>query len=167
MGNTMRAILARRLKFTDELLANVRQRFEGSDEPLSAMAADLGCCKTTLRGIAKREGWVRYVPPPRELLPAAKLAARAEKLASSPLIPAHSPPRSQSGFALAKQGAGIQGGHDEGSKYSALGPRFRGDERILMRPPPRPSPFQGEGAERRVQGEVRKEGPVQGEVKKE
>jgi len=26
----------------------------------------------------------------------------------TPLIPAHSPPRSQSGFALAKQGAGIQ-----------------------------------------------------------
>ena len=52
----MRAILARRLSFTDELLANVRQRWEHTDEPLSTMAADLGCCKTTLRGIAKREG---------------------------------------------------------------------------------------------------------------
>ena len=60
MGKTTRAIEARRLKFTPELLANVRRRFEGSDEPLSTMAADLGCCKTSLRGIAQREGWVRY-----------------------------------------------------------------------------------------------------------
>ena len=35
-----------------------------------------------------------------------ELAAFASRLA--PLIPAYSPPRSQSGFALAKQGAGIQ-----------------------------------------------------------
>ena len=39
----------------------------------------------------------------------------------TPLIPAYSPPRSQSDFALAKQGAGIQ-----------LGPRLRGDERISV-----------------------------------
>jgi len=84
MGKTTRAIEARRLKFTDELLANVRQRFEHSDEPLSTMAADLGCCNTTLRGIAKREGWVRYVAPPRDLTPAAKLLAQAEALSLPP-----------------------------------------------------------------------------------
>ncbi len=80
MAKTMRAIEARRLKFTPELLANVRRRFEGSDEPLSTMAADLGCCKTSLRGIAQREGWVRYVAPPRDLSPAARLLERAEAL---------------------------------------------------------------------------------------
>ena len=37
------------------------------------MAADLGCCHETVRNIAAREGWVRYVPPPRDLTPAARL----------------------------------------------------------------------------------------------
>ena len=95
MAKTMRATMARRLKFTPELLANVRRRFEGSDEPLSTMAADLGCCKTTLRGIAQREGWVRYVAPPSDLSPAARLLERAEVL--SPLIPAHAGIQGQDG----------------------------------------------------------------------
>ena len=87
MVKTMRANEARRLKFTPALLANVRRRYEHTDEILSTMAADLGCCKTTLRGIAKREGWVRYRAPPRDLLPAARLLERAEALAVSTLPP--------------------------------------------------------------------------------
>jgi hypothetical protein len=83
MAKTTRASEARRLKFTPALLANVRRRFEGSDEPLSSMAADLGCCITTLRGIAQREGWVHYVKLPRDLTPAARLLERAEGLALS------------------------------------------------------------------------------------
>ena len=86
MGKTMRAIMARRLSFTPELLANVRQRFEHSDEPLPSMAADLGCCKTTLHKLAKREGWLRYVRPPRDLTSAARLEARAEALACPPKL---------------------------------------------------------------------------------
>ena len=67
---------------TPELKADVRRRFETADEPLSSLAADLGCSTTTLRDIAKRESWVRYVGPPRDLSPAARLLARAEKLAN-------------------------------------------------------------------------------------
>ena len=81
MVRTTRAIEARRLKFTPALLANIRHRFEHTDESLSTMAADLGCCKTTLHGIAKRGGWVRYVRPPRDLASSARLEARAEALA--------------------------------------------------------------------------------------
>ncbi len=92
MAKTTRAIEARRLKFTPELLGNVRRRFEGSDEPLSTMAADLGCCKTSLRGIAKREGWVRYAAPPRDLSPAARLLERAEELAGQGGAALFSPP---------------------------------------------------------------------------
>src|ERR1700742_694974 len=54
--------------------------------------------------------------------------------ALAPLIPAHSPPRSQSGFALAKQRAGIQGPIT--ISHVALGPRFRGDERSMVYPSP-------------------------------
>ena len=80
MARPTRAIEARRLKVTPELLANIRHRYEHTDEPLSLMAADLGCCGETVRNIAKREGWVRFVPPPRDLTPAARLAARAAAL---------------------------------------------------------------------------------------
>jgi hypothetical protein len=81
MARPTRAIEARRLKFTPALLANIRHRFEHTDESLSTMAADLGCCRTTLHGIAKRGGWVRYVRPPRDLASSARLEARAEALA--------------------------------------------------------------------------------------
>ena len=66
---------ARRLNVTPELTANVRHRFEHSEERLATMAADLGCCIETVRAIARREGWVRYEPPPRDLSPAARLRA--------------------------------------------------------------------------------------------
>ena len=77
----VRAIEARRIKATPELIANIRQRYEHSDERLATMAADLGCCGETVRAMAKREGWVRYVAPPRDLSPAARLRVRAEALA--------------------------------------------------------------------------------------
>lgn len=86
-----RAIEARRLNITDELKANIRHRYEHTDEPLSTMAADLGCTAQTVCNLAKRENWARYVAPPRDLPPAARLLARAEKLACSsspPLIAA-------------------------------------------------------------------------------
>ena len=82
----LRAIEARRIKATPELLANIRRRYEHTPRTLSTMAADLGCSGQTVCNIAKREGWVRFVPPPRDLSPAARLLARAEAL--SPLIPA-------------------------------------------------------------------------------
>ena len=50
-------------------------------------------------------------------------------MTTTPLMPAHSPPRSQGGFALAKQGAGIQ----NFAHLKKLGPRFRGDERSNYR----------------------------------
>jgi hypothetical protein len=76
-----RAIESRRLRVTPALLADVRRRFERSDEPLATMAADFGCSIETVRNIAKRERWLRYQPPPRDLSPAARLAARAAALA--------------------------------------------------------------------------------------
>jgi hypothetical protein len=72
---------APRLNVTPEFKANVRHRFEHSEERLATMAADLGCCTETVRAIARREGWVRYQPPPRDLSPAARLRVRAEALA--------------------------------------------------------------------------------------
>lgn len=66
--------------FTEELLADVRRRFEQTPEILSTMAFDLDIARTTLVEMAKQKGWVRYRPPPRGILPAAQLAARTAVL---------------------------------------------------------------------------------------
>jgi len=91
----------RRLNLTAELKADVRRRYEQTEESLSTMAADLGCCHETVRNIAKREKWVRYVPPPRGLSPAARLRIKAEALAAqqSPFIPAPAGIQEQDGNA--------------------------------------------------------------------
>jgi hypothetical protein len=119
---------ARRLDVTPELTANIRHRYEHSDERLAAMAAGLGCCTETVRAMARREGWVRYEPPPRDLSSAARLRVRAEQLAEqqSPLIPAE---------------AGIQG-HTEEPCHAAPGsPLSRGRAGDVLHPP-----LVGEGA---------------------
>ncbi len=68
------------ITFTPELLAHCRYRYECTDEPRAYIAADLGIHRNTLRGLALREGWKRYVPPARDLLPAVRLLAEAKKL---------------------------------------------------------------------------------------
>ena len=98
----VRTIELRRIKATPELLANIRHRYEHTDERLATLAVDLGCCGETVRNIAKREGWVAFVAPPRDLSPAARLRVRAEQLAEqqSPLIPAHAGIEGQDGKAV-------------------------------------------------------------------
>jgi len=72
--------VSRRYTYTPELLADGRRRYERTDEPIVGIAADFGIHKTTFQRMAKREGWVRFAPPPRDLSPAARLARAAEKL---------------------------------------------------------------------------------------
>ena len=48
MGNPpVRAIAARCLNVTPELLADIRHRYEHTPKSLLTMAADLGCCGQT------------------------------------------------------------------------------------------------------------------------
>jgi hypothetical protein len=68
------------ITFTPELLAHGRYRYECTEEPRAYIAADLGIHRNTLRALALREGWKRFVPPARGLLPAVRLLAEAKKL---------------------------------------------------------------------------------------
>ena len=84
------------ITYTPELLANGRYRYEQTDESLISIASDFGVNRNTFRALAVREGWVRYRPPPRDLLPAAKLLAQADDLKSLGLgtaCQARPPPR--------------------------------------------------------------------------
>ncbi len=69
-----------RYRYTPELLAHGRYRYEHTEDSIPDIALDFGIHKTTFQRMARREGWVRYVPPPRDLPPAVKLAAQAEAL---------------------------------------------------------------------------------------
>jgi hypothetical protein len=81
----------RRYVYTEELLANGRHRYEHSDEPVTSIAADFGCHKTTFQRMANREHWVRYTAPPRGLPRAAQILAQVEELEAGALS---LPPRS-------------------------------------------------------------------------
>ncbi|HET7193239.1 MAG TPA: hypothetical protein VFI98_15175 [Pseudolabrys sp.] len=86
-------ISSHRYVFTPELLAYARHRFEHTDASLADIAVDLGIHKGTAGDLAKREGWVRYVPPPRDLAPSVRLLEAAEALSLQPALtgspPAH------------------------------------------------------------------------------
>ena len=74
-----------RLMFSTELLADIRRRYETTPETCESLEIDLGASRSTLRNIALRENWVRYVAPPRGLSRAAEIAAKAEALEAEAL----------------------------------------------------------------------------------
>jgi hypothetical protein len=72
-----------RTRLSVELQAHARRLFEQTDQPGTEIAADCGVDESTIRRLAEREGWVRFVAPPRDLPPVAKLLAEVEALEAS------------------------------------------------------------------------------------
>ena len=71
--------------YSDRLLANGRHRFERTDESVAAIAADFGIRAASMYRLAKRLGWVRFEPPPRDLPAAVNLLAQADELEAAVL----------------------------------------------------------------------------------
>jgi hypothetical protein len=66
-----------------ELLANVRQRYEETPEPVPLLAADLGILPTSFYRLARDKGWVRRNDlPARDVAPAMKILEAAKALES-------------------------------------------------------------------------------------
>ena len=78
-----------RLVFSPELIADGKRRYETTEESLDSIALDFSSNRSTLRNIAKRENWKRYVPPPLGLSRAAEIAAKAEALEAEALNDRH------------------------------------------------------------------------------
>lgn len=74
------AVKARRIVFTPEVVAYVRHLYEQTDASLGEIAIDLRVHKDTVRRLAKRGGWLRYVRPPRALSTAAQLVVQTSEL---------------------------------------------------------------------------------------
>jgi hypothetical protein len=77
--------------YTPELLAEGRRRFEETDEPITAIAADFGIVPRSFSRLARREGWVRKARAPRDLPVATRLLAQAETLEARALERARNP----------------------------------------------------------------------------
>ncbi len=69
--------------YSPALLANGRRRYEQTAESVASIAADFGIHHYSLIRLAKREGWVRYQRPPRDLSVSARLLEETEKLEAS------------------------------------------------------------------------------------
>lgn len=84
-----------RTRLSGELQAYARRLFTETDQPGTEIAVDCGVDESVIRRMAKREGWVRFVAPPRDLPPVAKLLAEVEELEVSltkaPSIPTVTP----------------------------------------------------------------------------
>jgi len=70
----------RRYDFDDELLEDLRRRYEETDESVLAIARRCGVSNTHLHRVAKDKGWAKFKPGPMGLTPAAKLNSRADAL---------------------------------------------------------------------------------------
>jgi len=90
-SKTKNANLARRLVLTPELLTHARHLYEATAASLAKIAVDVGIHRRTLTKLAEREGWLRYVPPPRGLPRALKLKAQASELEDQ-VLSAAAPP---------------------------------------------------------------------------
>jgi hypothetical protein len=77
---TKKAVEARRCKFSPELEARGRYLFEETDAKLVDIAFELGIHKGTVPVVARRRGWKRYVPPPRDVSPATRILVETENL---------------------------------------------------------------------------------------
>jgi hypothetical protein len=66
---------------TPEMEENIRQRYEETDEPVAAIAADRGVAPGSLRRIAYAKGWVRRKHrPPKDVTAAMRILAETERL---------------------------------------------------------------------------------------
>lgn len=75
-----------RTRMSDELQAHARRLFEETDRFTTDIARDCGVDESVIRRKAQREGWKRYVPPPRDVPPVAKLLAEVEALEAMPPV---------------------------------------------------------------------------------
>lgn len=82
----------RRFLYTPELLANGRRRYEQTTESVDAIAADFGIARRTLRNLADKEGWVRYVAPAHDLPAHARMLDEAAALEKAQAAETHAQP---------------------------------------------------------------------------
>jgi hypothetical protein len=77
-AQTKQPRLSRRRTYTPEFLAYARHRFEQTEDSLVDIGLAIGASKETVRQLAEREGWIRYVRPPQGLPATVKLLMQSK-----------------------------------------------------------------------------------------
>jgi hypothetical protein len=70
-------------RYSPELLAALRYRYEQTDEPMTALAAECGIGITTLQTLVRKNGWTPRSKRMRDCPPAVRLLEEAEKLVAA------------------------------------------------------------------------------------
>jgi hypothetical protein len=70
-------------RYSPALLAALRQRYEQTDQPMNALAADFGIGITTLQTLVRKNGWTQRSNRMRDCPSALRLLEEAETLAAS------------------------------------------------------------------------------------
>ena len=99
-------------RYTETVVAAVRQRYEDTDQTIHSIAAEFGIGSRSVSRLAAEHGWAKRSERVRDLPVAMQLLEEAKGLAANP---AHS---RESGNPDTAEGAAEE-----------LGPRLRGDER--------------------------------------
>jgi hypothetical protein len=76
-----------RTRLSAELHDHARRLYETTAQYASHIALDCDVDESVIRRMAEREGWVRFVAPPRDLPPVAKLLAQVEDLEKAARAP--------------------------------------------------------------------------------
>lgn len=69
--------------YSPELLAALRQRYEDTDQPMNALAAEFGVGITTLQTLVRKNGWTQRSKRMRDCPPALRLLEEAQALVAS------------------------------------------------------------------------------------
>ncbi|MBI2713498.1 MAG: hypothetical protein HYX37_03460 [Rhizobiales bacterium] len=69
-------------RYTPEFLAAARHGYENTDQPMTALAADLGIGITTLQSLVRKHGWTQRSQRMRDSPPAIRLLEQARELAA-------------------------------------------------------------------------------------
>jgi len=70
-------------RYSPELLAALRYRYEQTDQPMNALAADFGIGITTLQSLVRKNGWTPRSQRMRDCPPSVRLLEEAEMLVAS------------------------------------------------------------------------------------
>ncbi|HWK96418.1 MAG TPA: hypothetical protein VNR39_13445 [Pseudolabrys sp.] len=128
-----------RTRMTPELQAHVKRLYETTDQPVCQIALDVGINESVIRRMGPREGWVRFVAPPRDLPPLATLLAEVEALEASLSLP----PPSRASSARDGGGEGGSGARErDGVGWGESSVSFDAclEGPMLLPPTPNPSP---------------------------
>jgi transposase-like protein len=137
--------------YSPEFIAAVRHDYEHADMTLAEIAAKHGVSERTVNRMRDREGWARRSDRVRDLPPAAQALQEATKLLVEQQVPTTPDPRM-----IACDGAASLPPPERGTSASPsasktrvnalMASRVGVNDDAALRPPPQPTPIQGEGA---------------------